>query len=318
MSVQEELKTCPDRAEEVKAAARVCRFCGHRFEADGSLEQPPPGAPMPAAPTAPPPAPQHPAPPTGDIDETSNGNAVRRPVSPLLGYAIVACELLAVLAAVLVTSPAGVFVLAAIVLGIIRLVRRPDLAGALLMGSTVVVPIALLFLLFSVVFAGYRVPSGSMLPTLKIGERVVVNRLAGPTLGDIVVFHPPAGAEGTGDTCGDPSGRPGQACARPTPQRAGVRFIKRVVGLPGDQIAIVNGHVIRNGKREADSYIAPCAGGSACNLPEPITIPAGEYFMLGDNRGESDDSRYWGPVPKSWILGRVIWSSWPLRDVGRP
>ena len=64
--------------------------------------------------------------------------------------------------------------------------------------------------------------------------------------------------------------------------------------------------MIRNGEQESDSYIAPCAPGTpACNLPTQIKIPAGMWFTLGDNRGESDDSRFWGPVPSSWIAGIV-------------
>jgi signal peptidase I len=166
----------------------------------------------------------------------------------------------------------------------------------------------------------YRIPSGSMLPTLKIGQRVLVNRLGNrfndPKVGEIVVFHPPAGAEGTGDTCGDANRQAGTACDKPTPQKASVNFIKRVVALPGDKISIHDGHVIRNGKRESDSYIAPCAGGSACNLPQTITIPPDHYFMMGDNRGESDDSRFWGPVPRKWIIGGAFATYWPPKQIG--
>jgi signal peptidase I len=165
----------------------------------------------------------------------------------------------------------------------------------------------------------YRIPSGSMLPTLKVGQRVLVNRLGNrfndPKIGEILVFHPPVGAEGTGDTCGATK-RDGQACAKPTPEKASVNFIKRVVGLPGDRISIRNGHVIRNGKREKDDYIAACAGGSACNLPQTITIPPDHYFMMGDNRGASDDSRYWGPVPRKWIIGGAFATYWPPKQIG--
>jgi signal peptidase I len=165
----------------------------------------------------------------------------------------------------------------------------------------------------------YRIPSGSMLPTLKIGQRVLVNRLGNrfndPKIGEILVFHPPAGAEGTGDTCGHAQ-QPGRACDAPTSAKASVNFIKRVVGLPGDKLSIHNGHVIRNGKRESDSYIAPCAGGSACNLPQTITVPPDHYFMMGDNRGESDDSRFWGPVPRKWIIGGAFATYWPPKQVG--
>jgi signal peptidase I len=185
--------------------------------------------------------------------------------------------------------------------------RRRVVIGA---GVTILVVVGIVlaaFILRPDASTRYRVPSGSMLPTLKIGESLRVRKGSySPAIGDIVVFHPPTGAEGTGDTCGDPNRASGQACDKPTSEQASVLFIKRVVGLPGDRLSIVNGHVIRDGKREADGYIAACAGGSACNLPRTITVPADHYFMLGDNRGESDDSRFWGPVPRSAIVGPVV------------
>src|ERR1700757_3981345 len=105
-----------------------------------------------------------------------------------------------------------------------------------------------------------------MEPTLAIGQRILANRMINhPSLGDIVVFHPPTGAESPQGTCGvanegvSPTGQyfP-RACSVPTPSEAGETFIKRVVGVPGDRIAIVDGHVIRNGKPENDSYTNPC------------------------------------------------------------
>ena len=167
----------------------------------------------------------------------------------------------------------------------------------------------------------YRIPSESMVPTLEIGQRVLVNRLGNrfgdPSVGDVVVFHPPAGSES--DTCGDPNRRDGQACDRPTAQRSDVNFIKRVVGGPGDTIAIRGGHVYRNGSREPDSYISDtCQGdvGRGCNMPVPIKVPAGHWFMMGDNRGESDDSRFWGPVPRAWIIGPAFATYWPPNRIG--
>jgi signal peptidase I len=165
----------------------------------------------------------------------------------------------------------------------------------------------------------YRIPSESMVPTLKVGQRVLVNRIgarfSSPHVGDIVVFHPPEGAE-QDNTCG--SGQPpaGQVCDKPTSERADVNFIKRVVGEPGDTIYIRGGHVYRNGKREADSYTIPCGGGDGCDFAKPVTIPAGHYFMMGDNRGSSDDSRFWGPVPKKWIIGEAFATYWPPKRIG--
>jgi signal peptidase I len=164
----------------------------------------------------------------------------------------------------------------------------------------------------------YRIPSESMVPTLEIGQRVLVNRIGSrfsdPDVGEIMVFHPPRGSET--NTCGDPSRKPGQACSRPTAQRSDVNFIKRVVAGPGDRIFIKDGHVYRNGKREKDGYIAACGGGTGCDLPVPITIPPDHWFMMGDNRGESDDSRFWGPVPKKWIIGGAFATYWPPRRIG--
>jgi signal peptidase I len=167
----------------------------------------------------------------------------------------------------------------------------------------------------------YRIPSGSMLPTLAIGQRVLVNRIgmafSDPHVGEIAVFHPPRDAEQ--EVCGP---LPhviklgGAACSQPEPASSGVNFIKRIVGGPGDVISIVEGHVIRNGKREQDSYIRPCGSSPECNFPTPIKIPPGHWFMMGDNRGESDDSRFWGPVPTGWIIGGAIATYWPPDRIG--
>jgi signal peptidase I len=151
-----------------------------------------------------------------------------------------------------------------------------------------------------------------MAPTLTIGQQVKVTPLTGaPSIGGIVVFRPPREAQQ--EVCG-PSPHVikvgGGACAEPVPEPADVNFIKRVVAGPGDEIYIKEGHVFRRAPgqaafaQEADSYIRPCPeGASECNFRTPIRIPAGHWFMLGDNRGESDDSRFWGPVPTEWIAG---------------
>ena len=88
-----------------------------------------------------------------------------------------------------------------------------------------------------------------------------------------------------------------------------------MVGLPGDTIAVRDGHVVRNGVRQREPFIHACGGGSDCNLGE-ITVPADHYFMMGDNRGVSDDSRYWGPIQRDWIIGGAFVSYWPPKRVG--
>jgi signal peptidase I len=167
----------------------------------------------------------------------------------------------------------------------------------------------------------YRIPSASMEPTLTIGQRVLVNRIGmhfgGPHVGEIAVFHPPKDAEQ--EVCGPVPhmvAPGGSACSAPEPEHSNVNFIKRVVAGPGDTIFIREGHVIRNGKPENDSYIRACGARSECNFPTPIKIPPGHWFMMGDNRGESDDSRFWGPVPTGWIIGQAFATYWPPDRIG--
>jgi signal peptidase I len=174
----------------------------------------------------------------------------------------------------------------------------------------------------------YRIPSGSMEPTLAIGQRVLVNRIgmdfSEPHVGEIAVFHPPEGAEQ--EECG-PSPHViklgGAACSEPVPKMdSGTNFIKRVVAGPGDEIYVKEGHVYRKAVgtasfvREKDSYIRECGVSPECNFPTPIKIPAGHWFMMGDNRGESDDSRFWGPVPTGWIIGQAVATYWPPDRIG--
>jgi signal peptidase I len=165
----------------------------------------------------------------------------------------------------------------------------------------------------------YQIPSGSMEPTLDVGQRVLVNRfiyhLHEPRIGDVIVFHPPAGAE-TAAECGvDVSER--EACPQPTPRESSQNFIKRVVAVGGDTLSIKEGHPVVNGVEKADEpYTRPCGTSPVCNLPQAIKIPRGYFFMMGDNRGESDDSRYWGPVPKAWIIGEAFATYWPPDRIG--
>jgi signal peptidase I len=165
----------------------------------------------------------------------------------------------------------------------------------------------------------YQIPSESMEPTLDVGQRVLVNRFlyhfTDPSVGDIVVFHPPAGAD-RGNECGVKHD-PRQACPRPTAQESSQNFIKRIVAGPGDKLSVVDGHPVVNGVEKRDEgYIIPCQGLGACNLRKPITIPPDHYFMMGDNRGSSDDSRYWGPVPRDWIIGKAFATYWPPDRIG--
>jgi signal peptidase I len=164
-----------------------------------------------------------------------------------------------------------------------------------------------------------------MEPTLDINQRVLVNRFiyrfTDPKIGDIVVFHPPVGANNGGGRCQDPAAGPNAASGKPCDEAVpdedtGTNFIKRIVAGPGDTLSVENGHAVVNGKVAEESFIRPCAPGGACNLRSPITIPADHYFMMGDNRGSSDDSRFWGPVPRDWIVGKAFATYWPPNRVG--
>ena len=185
---------------------------------------------------------------------------------------------------------------------------------------TVAVAVGAAFLIQAFLVKPYRIPSSSMVPTLEQGQRILVNRLAThPGVGDVVVFHPPSGANNDfAAQCGDPEQGPGHAqpCDRPTQQPSSQTFVKRVVGLPGDTLKISQGDVYRNGVKESGSYIQACTDASMCTFPQTITVPKGDYFMMGDNRGDSDDSRYWGPVPQSWIIGAAVFTYWPPGRIG--
>ena len=155
----------------------------------------------------------------------------------------------------------------------------------------------------------YKVTSGSMEPTLQIGQRVAAEPSHAPQIGDIVLFHPPAGARPRDPLCGvaDEGAGHAQPCGVSLPQKSSDTFIKRVVAGPGDTVAIVNGHAVVNGFTENEPYIRPCgAGATTCSFATPVRVPAGDYYMLGDNRPVSDDSRFWGPVPGAWMIGTVV------------
>jgi len=133
----------------------------------------------------------------------------------------------------------------------------------------------------------YEVLGPSMLPTLQEGERLLVSRLAywssTPQRGDIVIFHPPQ----------DPQGTP---------------LVKRVIGLPGDVIEVHEQRVILNGEPLDEPYLPP---GTATIGVGSWEVPAGEYFVMGDNRPSSSDSRRWGTAPLDLIIGKAWIVYWP-------
>jgi signal peptidase I len=163
----------------------------------------------------------------------------------------------------------------------------------------------------------FRIPSESMVPTLEIGQRVLVDRISKHWTdydrGDVLVFKPPAGADTT--SCGVQHSET-TACPTPTKERSDTNFIKRVVGVGGDRIKVLGGHAYVNGKRQKEPFARFSSSCDICNLPDEITVPKGYYFMMGDNRGASADSREWGPIPKKWVIGKAFATYWPPKRVG--
>jgi len=168
--------------------------------------------------------------------------------------------------------------------------------GRFLIETAVILLVALLVavLLRAFVLQTYYVPSPSMAPTIEPGDRIVVDKLSyhihSVNRGDIVVFaRPPA------EHCG----------SAPVPD-----LVKRVIGLPGERISSAGNQVLINGKAIAEPWL-PKPDPLGKPIP-PETIPTNDYYVLGDNRADSCDSRYWGPVPRSLIVGKVVAIFWPL------
>ena len=176
--------------------------------------------------------------------------------------------------------------------------RRVALYALFAAGGLIVVAFVALRLLGGF----YKAPSESMAPTIAVGDRFTVLNVGTPKVGDIVVHYPPAGAE-LDAMCGAKP-RAGEMCARPTTRRADVKFVKRIVAAGGDRISMRGGTLTRNGKPETTKGPQPCSGAGECDFPREITVPEGYFFVLGDNRGSSDDSRFWGPIKEDWVIGR--------------
>jgi signal peptidase I len=149
----------------------------------------------------------------------------------------------------------------------------------------------------------------SMEPTIAPGQRITVNRSAyltsAPKIGDVIALHPPQGAVDIANMCGTPV-TTGDLCPVPTPGASAIVYIKRIVAGPGNRVGITDGHTVLNGKLQREPFTAPCGGGDGCSFADTITVPTGDYFVLGDNRGQSDDSRFWGPIPRTSIIGKVV------------
>ena len=184
--------------------------------------------------------------------------------------------------------------------------------------ETLVLTLLIYLVIHNFVAQPFGVQQSSMVPTIVNGEYILIDKLTtrfnGYHYGDVVVFNPPSGAEEE-PSCGEDKPND-QVCLVPSKRKADVNFIKRIVAGPGDELRVVDGRVILNGKRQEEDFTRACGRGDGCNFPEEVTIPADHYFMMGDNRGQSDDSRFWGPVPRDWIIGPAFATYWPPKRIG--
>ena len=177
---------------------------------------------------------------------------------------------------------------------------NPTLKAILEIPAIALISFALVFgFVRPVVAAPFYIPTESMVPTLMVEDRLLVNKLAydveSPQRGDIALFEDQRGGE-------DP-------------------LIKRVVGLPGDRIRLREGKLYINGELRDEPYVKndPCKPGypKTCSFG-PVTVPKDHYFMMGDNRTNSVDSRFFGPVPEEDVIGEALVRFWPPTRAGGP
>ena len=160
--------------------------------------------------------------------------------------------------------------------------------------------VALMFVMWMIIrtflFQSFYIPSPSMAPALKPGDRVLVSKLSyrlhDVRRGDIVVFK-----------------RPPHVQAGPEVKD----LVKRVIGLPGDTVEARNGEVLVNGKALKEPYVPK---GATTTSVSPTHVPAKQYWVMGDNRTVSEDSRYFGPINGDLIVGRVFFQVWPVSSIG--
>ena len=155
--------------------------------------------------------------------------------------------------------------------------------------EAIAIAVVISTILIIFVVQAFYIPSESMLPTLKPGDRILVNkfiyRFRDPKRQEIIVFKYPL-----------------------DPQR---KFVKRLIAVPGDRVKIKNGQVFVNDKQLSEDYLLEK---SYTDFPE-IKVPEDNYFVLGDNRNNSEDSRYWGFVPRENIVGKPFIIFWPLTRI---
>ncbi len=175
---------------------------------------------------------------------------------------------------------------------------------------TVVIAVGIAYLVQAFIVKPYRVPSGSMEPTIAIGERIIASRFtmrfSDPSRDQIIVFHP----NGSGIDVYD------------TDTSSSETFVKRLIGMPGETIGATGGAVyVCTGDGPGEGAAIEDTPGCRfldepfVSSPQddfgPTRIPDDRYFMMGDNRADSDDSRNWGPITRGQMIGTAFMSYWP-------
>jgi len=168
--------------------------------------------------------------------------------------------------------------------------RTKDKSAAVEIIESIVIAVLLAALIRMFILAPFYIPSGSMIPTLLEGDRIIVSKITyrfrAPQRGDIVVFKYPR----------DPSRD----------------YVKRLIGLGGETVALKNNHLYINGELVPENYLP---SGLRFSDYGPVRVPEGHYLMLGDNRNVSEDSRYWGPLPEKYVIGKALMIYWPLNRI---
>lgn len=161
--------------------------------------------------------------------------------------------------------------------------------------EVVVFAIGIFFFIYLLVMRPHKIDGQSMMPNFHDSEYLLTEKVSyytkAPQRGDVVVFTPPVSDD---------------------------EFIKRIIALPGEQIMIKEGHVYINDIPLSEPYLGDTLTEEGSFLGEGVayTVPAGQFFVMGDNRGNSSDSRYWGPIEKSSISGRAWIIYWPMNKTG--
>lgn len=192
--------------------------------------------------------------------------------------------------------------------------EAPPSGGQLAKEIPLLIGLAILiaFLVKTFVAQAFYIPSGSMIPQLNIGDRVVVSKISydlhDPHRGDIIVFDAPPGAPGA-------QASKNRSVIRNIFESIGVlqpsteEYIKRVIGLPGETVQGKDGHVFINGRELVEPYLPATTTTSDFG---PVAVPKGGLWVMGDNRTNSSDSRVFGTIRRRTVVGRAILRVWPF------